>query len=207
MSGRVGEGGGHAGGGLLRAVEEAGEVEHDFGAEDGFDLLVRAFEGLEQVEHEDERVDGHGLGEEFGVLLCQGAQVDLLVGGQAVYLEHDRVPFWDSYRDGFFDDCGDNLWIQGEAGVGQALGDPAAHVLGVGRGVDVVGEGQPAAGVGEGGEPPGGGLVAGAVDVVVEGDEDAGGGGEAGDPLGAAPAGGGAGGHGGDVRRRRPGRR
>ena len=86
-----GERGGHAGGGLLRAVEEAGEVEHDFGTEDGFDLLVRAFEGLEHVEHEDERVDGHGLGEQLGVLLRQGAQVDLLVHGQAVYLEHDRV--------------------------------------------------------------------------------------------------------------------
>ena len=92
------------------------------------------------------------------------------------------------------------MWIQGEAGVGQALGNPAADVLGVGRRVDVVGEGQPAAGVGEGGEPPGGGLVAGAVDIVVEGDEDAGCGSQAGDPLGAAPAGGGTGGHGGDVR-------
>ena len=53
--------------------------------------------------------------------------------------------------------------------------DPALHVQRLGRRVDVVGEGQPAAGVGEGGEPPGGGLVAGAVLVVVEGDEDAGG--------------------------------
>ena len=70
---------------LLRAVEQAGEVEHDVGAKDAFDLLVRALEGLEHVEHEDEGVDGHGLGEELGVLVGQVLEVDLLVRGRSVF--------------------------------------------------------------------------------------------------------------------------
>lgn len=59
-------------------------------------------------------------------------------------------------------------------------------------------EGAPAEGTWEGGEPPGGSSVAGAIGIDVEGDEDAWGLGEAGDPLQAAGAGGGTGGDGGD---------
>ena len=75
--------------------------------------------------------------------------------------------------------------------------DPALHVQRLGRRVDVVGEGEPAAGVGEGGEPPGGGFVAGTVLVMIERDEDAGGLAQTVDPFVAAGAGGGAGGDGG----------
>ena len=75
------------------------------------------------------------------------------------------------------------------------MGDPALHVQRLGRRVNIVGQGEPAAGIGEGGEPPGGRLVAGAVRVVVEGHQDAGGRAEAIDPFLPAAAGRGAGGH------------